>query len=40
VPSQQQLRWSELRVGITVIVASIVLAILIFLMGGTGGPFA
>jgi phospholipid/cholesterol/gamma-HCH transport system substrate-binding protein len=39
VPSQQQLRWSELRVGITVIVASIVLAILIFLMGGTGGPF-
>ena len=40
MPSQQQLRWSELRVGITVIVASIVLAILIFLMGGSGGPFS
>jgi phospholipid/cholesterol/gamma-HCH transport system substrate-binding protein len=39
VPSQQQLRWSELRVGITVIVASVVLALLIFLMGGSGGPF-
>jgi phospholipid/cholesterol/gamma-HCH transport system substrate-binding protein len=39
VPSQQQLRWSELKVGITVLVASIVLALLIFLMGGSGGPF-
>jgi phospholipid/cholesterol/gamma-HCH transport system substrate-binding protein len=39
VPSQQQLRWSELKVGITVLVASLVLALLIFLMGGSGGPF-
>jgi phospholipid/cholesterol/gamma-HCH transport system substrate-binding protein len=37
LPSQKQLRWSELRVGITVVVASVVLAILIFLMSGTGG---
>src|SRR4051812_26325767 len=40
MPSQQQLRWSELRVGITVIFASITLAILIFLMSGSSGPFA
>ena len=40
MPSQQQLRWSQLRVGVTVIVASIVLAILIFLMSGTSGPFS
>jgi phospholipid/cholesterol/gamma-HCH transport system substrate-binding protein len=39
VPSQQQLRWSELRVGITVIIACITLAVLIFLMSGSGGPF-
>jgi phospholipid/cholesterol/gamma-HCH transport system substrate-binding protein len=39
VPSQQQLRWSELRVGITVIVACVTLAVLIFLMSGSGGPF-
>jgi phospholipid/cholesterol/gamma-HCH transport system substrate-binding protein len=39
LPSQQQLRWSELRVGVTVIFASLVLALLIFLMSGTGGPF-
>jgi phospholipid/cholesterol/gamma-HCH transport system substrate-binding protein len=39
VPSQQQLRWSELKVGITVLVASVVLALLIFLMSGSGGPF-
>ena len=37
MPSQKQLRWSELRVGITVVVASVVLAILIFLMSGTAG---
>jgi len=37
VPSQKQLRWSELKVGITVIVASITLAVLIMLMSGTGG---
>lgn len=40
MPSQQQLRWSQLRVGITVLVASIALAILIFLMSGSSGPFA
>jgi phospholipid/cholesterol/gamma-HCH transport system substrate-binding protein len=39
LPSQKQLRWSELRVGITVIVASVILAILVFLMSGTSGMF-
>ncbi|HUR36319.1 MAG TPA: MlaD family protein [Terriglobales bacterium] len=39
MPSQQELRWSQLRVGITVIVASLVLAVLIFLMSGTAGIF-
>jgi phospholipid/cholesterol/gamma-HCH transport system substrate-binding protein len=39
VPSQQELRWSQLRVGITVIFASLVLAVLIFLMSGTAGVF-
>jgi phospholipid/cholesterol/gamma-HCH transport system substrate-binding protein len=39
VPSQQQVRWSELRVGITVIIASIALAVLIFLMSGSTGIF-
>jgi len=37
VPSQKQLKWSQLKVGITVLVASITLAVLIFLMSGTGG---
>jgi phospholipid/cholesterol/gamma-HCH transport system substrate-binding protein len=40
VPSQQQIKWSELRVGITVIIASMVLALLLFLMSGTGGFFS
>jgi len=40
VPSQQQVRWSQLRVGLTVLFAAIVLATLIFLMSGTGGFFA
>ena len=40
MPSQQQVRWSELRVGITVIVASIALAVLIILMSGQGGLFS
>src|SRR4051812_42842390 len=40
MPSQQQLRWSQLRVGITVLVASITLAVLVFLMSGSSGPFA
>jgi phospholipid/cholesterol/gamma-HCH transport system substrate-binding protein len=39
LPSQQQLRWSQLRVGITVIVAAVTLAVLVFLMSGTTGLF-
>ncbi len=39
MPSQKQLRWAELRVGITVVFASMVLMFLIFLMGGTTGLF-
>ena len=39
LPSQKQLKWSQLRVGLTVVFASITLAILIFLMSGTGGFF-
>jgi phospholipid/cholesterol/gamma-HCH transport system substrate-binding protein len=39
LPSQKQLKWSQLKVGITVIFASITLAVLIFLMSGTGGVF-
>ncbi len=39
MPSQQQVRWSQLRVGLTVIFASIVLAILIFLISGTTSIF-
>jgi phospholipid/cholesterol/gamma-HCH transport system substrate-binding protein len=37
VPSQKQLKWSQLRVGLTVLFASITLAVLIFLMSGQGG---
>lgn len=39
MPSQKQLKWSQLKVGLTVLVASITLAVLIFLMSGTGGIF-
>jgi phospholipid/cholesterol/gamma-HCH transport system substrate-binding protein len=39
VPSEKQIRWSQLRVGLTVIFASVALAILIFLMTGTTGLF-
>jgi phospholipid/cholesterol/gamma-HCH transport system substrate-binding protein len=39
VPSNKQLKWSELKVGITVLFASITLAVLIFLMSGTAGLF-
>jgi phospholipid/cholesterol/gamma-HCH transport system substrate-binding protein len=39
LPSQKQLKWSQLRVGITVIFASIVLILLLFLMSNTGGVF-
>jgi phospholipid/cholesterol/gamma-HCH transport system substrate-binding protein len=37
VPSQKQLKWSQLKVGLTVLAATITLGILILLMGGTGG---
>jgi phospholipid/cholesterol/gamma-HCH transport system substrate-binding protein len=39
LPSQKQLKWSQLKVGITVVVAGVVLAILIVLMSGSGGVF-
>ena len=39
MPSQRQVKWAQLRVGITVIVAAAVLAVLIFLMTGSGGFF-
>jgi phospholipid/cholesterol/gamma-HCH transport system substrate-binding protein len=39
VPSQKQLKWSQLKVGLTVLVASITLGTLILLMSGTGGLF-
>ena len=39
MPSQKQLKWSQLRVGITVIAASLTLALLLFLMSGTSGLF-
>jgi len=39
LPSQKQLKWSQLRVGITVVVASVTLALLVFLMSGTSGLF-
>jgi len=37
LPSQKQLKWSQLRVGLTVVFASVTLAVLIFMMSGTGG---
>jgi len=39
LPSQKQLKWSELKVGITVIIGSVTLALLVFLISGTGGLF-
>ncbi|HTT22210.1 MAG TPA: MlaD family protein [Candidatus Sulfotelmatobacter sp.] len=39
MPSQKQLKWSQLKVGVTVVVAAIVLVVLVFLMSGTGGLF-
>ena len=36
MPSQKQLKWSQLKVGITVLAASVTLGVLSFLMGGTG----
>ena len=40
MPSQKQLKWSQLRVGLTVIFASLTLALLLFLMSGTTGLFS
>jgi phospholipid/cholesterol/gamma-HCH transport system substrate-binding protein len=39
LPSQKQLKWSQLRVGITVILASLTLGFLLFLMSNTAGLF-
>jgi len=39
LPSQKQLKWSQLRVGLTVLFAMITLGVLILLMSGTGGWF-
>jgi phospholipid/cholesterol/gamma-HCH transport system substrate-binding protein len=39
LPSQKQLKWSQLRVGITVIAAGLTLAFLLFLMSNTAGLF-
>jgi phospholipid/cholesterol/gamma-HCH transport system substrate-binding protein len=39
VPSQKQLQWSQLKVGITVVVAALTLAVLIFLMSGASDLF-
>jgi len=40
VPSQKQLQWAQLRVGLTVVFALVVLGVLIFLMTGASGLFA
>lgn len=40
LPSQRQVKWAQLRVGLTVIIAAIVLAVLIFLMNQAGGFFS
>jgi phospholipid/cholesterol/gamma-HCH transport system substrate-binding protein len=40
MPSQQQVKWSQLRVGVTVLVGSVTLAVLIFVMSGTVSPFS
>src|SRR5437667_7997446 len=39
MPTQKQVRWAQLRVGLTVIFAAIVLAVLIFLMSGNASIF-
>jgi phospholipid/cholesterol/gamma-HCH transport system substrate-binding protein len=39
LPTKQQLKWSQLRVGLTVVFASLMLAFLIFLMTGAQGLF-
>ena len=39
MPSQKQLKWSQLRVGLTVIIAGLTLGLLLFLMSGNSGFF-
>ena len=39
MPSQQQVKWSQLKVGVLVIVALSALAALVFLMSGSTGGF-
>ena len=39
MPSQQELKWSRLRVGATILVAALALSILIILMGSSTGLF-
>ena len=39
MPSQKQLQWSQLKVGITVVVAALTLAVLILLMSGASDLF-
>lgn len=39
MPSQKQLKWSQLKVGVTVIAAGVTLGVLVFLMSGTSGLF-
>ncbi len=39
VPSEKQIKWSQLRVGLTVLFALLTLAVLIFVMTGTTGLF-
>lgn len=39
MPSQKQLKWSQLKVGVTIIVACVTLGVLLFLMSGTAGVF-
>jgi len=39
LPSQRQVRWAQLRVGLVVIFASITLIVLVFLMTGPSGMF-
>lgn len=39
MPSQQQVKWSQLKVGVLVLVALVALTALVFLMSGTTGGF-
>ena len=39
MPTQKQLHWAQLRVGLTIVFAAVVLAFLIFLISGTTGLF-